>query len=175
MLFCDNYPTLCRANNKTPVLPREAYLPINRCNLPAVILGSPTSITPRPCRSGSMAWLSCTLTYFAARTPPRHQPSGRTSSGPYDRALSAGSPEDAGYNATRGGWRGAHYISVLRGWSVNADSREGAVLKGWVESRFGLTLRFHGEPLRDSRRRPTATIRDARRRFIWHPRAGSPA
>ena len=42
----------------------------------------------------------------------------------------------------RGGRRGAHYISVLRGWSINADSREGAVLKGWVESRFGLTLRF---------------------------------
>jgi NAD+--dinitrogen-reductase ADP-D-ribosyltransferase len=43
----------------------------------------------------------------------------------------------------------ANWLRVLRGWSFNADGREGAVLKGWVESRFGLLPRFHGEPLRD--------------------------
>ncbi|MBI4998876.1 MAG: NAD(+)--dinitrogen-reductase ADP-D-ribosyltransferase, partial [Rhodocyclales bacterium] len=43
----------------------------------------------------------------------------------------------------------ANWLRVLRGWSFDADGREGAVLKGWVESRFGLLPRFHGEPLRD--------------------------
>ena len=43
----------------------------------------------------------------------------------------------------------ANWMRVLRGWSFDSDGREGAVLKGWVESRFGLLARFHGEPLRD--------------------------
>ena len=43
----------------------------------------------------------------------------------------------------------ANWMRVLRGWSFDSDGREGAVLKGWVESRFGLLPRFHGEPLRD--------------------------
>ena len=34
----DNSPTLCRGDDKAS-LPREARLPINRCNLPAVVLG----------------------------------------------------------------------------------------------------------------------------------------
>ena len=35
---------------------------------------------------------------------------------------------------------------MVRGWSFDSDSREGAVLKGWVESRFGLMPRYHGQP-----------------------------
>jgi len=45
--------------------------------------------------------------------------------------------------------RAARLVRVLRGWSFDADSREAAVLKGWVESRFGLIPRHHGSPLRD--------------------------
>ncbi len=41
----------------------------------------------------------------------------------------------------------AHYSRLLRGWLFDADSREGAVWKGWVESRFGLLTRFHKEPI----------------------------
>lgn len=36
------------------------------------------------------------------------------------------------------------YLRFLRGWGVNSTSIEGAVLKGWVESRFGLRPRYHG-------------------------------
>ena len=43
----------------------------------------------------------------------------------------------------------AVYLRVVRGWLFDPDGREGAVLKGWVESRFGLSPRHHGEPLRD--------------------------
>lgn len=35
------------------------------------------------------------------------------------------------------------YLRFLRGWMFGSNSREGAVLKGWAESRFGLTPSFH--------------------------------
>lgn len=35
------------------------------------------------------------------------------------------------------------YLRFLRGWGVDSNSTEGAVLKGWVESRFGLVPRYH--------------------------------
>lgn len=36
---------------------------------------------------------------------------------------------------------------MLRGWLFDPDSREGAVLKGWAESRFGLLPRWHHGPI----------------------------
>lgn len=42
----------------------------------------------------------------------------------------------------------AHYLRLLRGWGFDANSREGAVLKSWVESRFGIYPTFHKMPLR---------------------------
>ncbi|MCX7175795.1 MAG: NAD(+)--dinitrogen-reductase ADP-D-ribosyltransferase [Proteobacteria bacterium] len=35
------------------------------------------------------------------------------------------------------------YLRLLKGWGFDANSREAAVLKGWVESRFGLFPTFH--------------------------------
>lgn len=37
----------------------------------------------------------------------------------------------------------ADYRRLLRGWGFDANGPEGAVLKGWVESRFGLLPTFH--------------------------------
>ena len=39
------------------------------------------------------------------------------------------------------------YVRFLRGWAVDSNSIEGAVLKGWVHSRIGIPPTFHGEPL----------------------------
>lgn len=39
------------------------------------------------------------------------------------------------------------YMRLLRGWGFDSNSAEGAVLKGWVESRFGLFPTFHKAPL----------------------------
>ena len=39
------------------------------------------------------------------------------------------------------------YLRFLRGWAVDSSSIEGAVLKGWVESRLGIPPTFHREPL----------------------------
>jgi NAD+--dinitrogen-reductase ADP-D-ribosyltransferase len=44
------------------------------------------------------------------------------------------------------------YLRFLRGWGMDSSSIEGAVLKGWVESRIGIPPTFHRERLhaRDS-------------------------
>jgi len=39
------------------------------------------------------------------------------------------------------------YLRFLRGWMFDSNSREGAVLKGWVESRLGLMPTFHRVPI----------------------------
>jgi len=39
------------------------------------------------------------------------------------------------------------YLRLLKGWMFDSNNAEGAVLKGWVESRFGLTPTFHKGPI----------------------------
>jgi NAD+--dinitrogen-reductase ADP-D-ribosyltransferase len=41
----------------------------------------------------------------------------------------------------------ANYLRLLRGWFFNSNRPEGAVMKGWAESRFGLMPLFHREPI----------------------------
>jgi NAD+--dinitrogen-reductase ADP-D-ribosyltransferase len=60
-----------------------------------------------------------------------------------DQGRSETKPDKAGRRRYR-----ASYLRLLRGWAYDSNSPEGAVLKGWVESRFGLTPTFHREPLR---------------------------
>ncbi|MCX8017943.1 MAG: NAD(+)--dinitrogen-reductase ADP-D-ribosyltransferase [Rhodocyclaceae bacterium] len=141
---------VCRTcDNSSPTLPRWARLPINRCNLPAVILGSvvfqkhPTTLLldgVAELQAELFAWLD-----------QEADPAERTR---LFKALMAAhfcldQPEAAGYDGHAGQRAKANWLRLLRGWSFDADGREGAVLKGWVESRFGLLPRFHGEPLRD--------------------------
>jgi NAD+--dinitrogen-reductase ADP-D-ribosyltransferase len=59
-------------------------------------------------------------------------------------------PEDAGFDGGQKKSRiRASYLRVVRGWAFDPDGREAAVLKGWVESRFGLMPRHHGDSLRE--------------------------
>lgn len=39
------------------------------------------------------------------------------------------------------------YLRLLQGWGHDSNGPEGAVLKGWVESRFGLLPNFHKQAL----------------------------
>lgn len=39
------------------------------------------------------------------------------------------------------------FLRLLKGWGYDSNSPEGAVLKGWVESRFGLFPTFHREKI----------------------------
>jgi len=143
----DNPPRLCRGDDKTS-LPREARLPINRCNLPAVILGS-LSFQRHP----------TALALDGVAELHRDLFRRLDQAAPADRAqvfrdyltvhFRLEQPEEQGLSGGRRGRAKANYERVIRGWSFDSDSREGAVLKGWVESRFGLTPRYHGELLRD--------------------------
>jgi len=157
---CDKTHDDCRADDNRPLLPREARLPINRCNLPAVILGGPTyQQNPTPLQLDGVAELHAAL---FCRLNDINDPGNRAD---YFRDyltvhFRLEKPEDAGLSERGGKARAkATWRRMLRGWSFDSDSREGAVLKGWVESRFGLTPRFHGEPLRD----PSS---DAYRRYL---------
>lgn len=40
------------------------------------------------------------------------------------------------------------YLRYLRGWMFDSNSAEGAALKGWVESRFGIPTGFHIEKIK---------------------------
>ena len=54
---------------------------------------------------------------------------------------------DSRREAGETGYRSSSYVELLRGWGFDSSSPQGAVLKGWVESRFGLLPVFHGERL----------------------------
>lgn len=43
-------------------------------------------------------------------------------------------------------WR-TSYIKLLQGWGLDSGNPAAAVLKGWVESRFGLVPTYHRAPL----------------------------
>ncbi len=133
-----------------PTLPRVARLPINRCNLPAAILGSLTyQRHPAPLVLDGVEELHRQLfVLLDGIADPGER--AKAFMAHMDAAFSLTHPEDAGFSAVwpRGRAR-ANYLSALRGWAFDADGREGAVLKGWVESRFGLLPRHHGGPIRD--------------------------
>ncbi len=52
---------------------------------------------------------------------------------------------EAGHDHTNSARRSLRntYVRYLRGWGVDSNSIEGAVLKAWVESRIGLRPTFH--------------------------------
>lgn len=134
----------------TPSLPRHARLPINRCNLPAVILGSLTfQRHPVALELDGVAALHRRLFRQLDATASAAQRALLFQSH-MDAVFSLAHPEQAGYRegASRNRAK-ASYLRMLRGWSFDADGMEGAVLKGWVESRFGLLPRHHGGAIRD--------------------------
>ena len=148
----DNAPGLCRGDDKAS-LPREARLPINRCNLPAVVLGSLTfQKYPAALLLDGVAELHQDLFRRLESAAPEARAEVFRDYLTVHFRLEQ--PEEMGLSGEQRGHRKnrakANYIRIIRGWSFDADSREGAVLKGWVESRFGLTPRYHGHALRDT-------------------------
>jgi NAD+--dinitrogen-reductase ADP-D-ribosyltransferase len=151
---CDKDPTTCRGNDKTgpdTTLPRDARLPINRCNLPAVILGSLTfQRFPTPLALDGVMELHQDL--FRRLDAVADAPARAQVFRDYMTVrFCLEDLEEAGYSGSRGhkARARANWEKLIRGWSFDADNREGAVLKAWVESRFGLLPRFHREPLRE--------------------------
>jgi NAD+--dinitrogen-reductase ADP-D-ribosyltransferase len=61
-------------------------------------------------------------------------------------------------------------VRFLRGWGVDSSSIEGAVLKGWVESRFGLRPLYHRGSIRVGTRSYLPFARD---RMLGHARSNA--
>ncbi|MDR3323863.1 MAG: NAD(+)--dinitrogen-reductase ADP-D-ribosyltransferase [Zoogloeaceae bacterium] len=141
--------------DKAPaLLSKPACLPINRCNVPAAILGSLAfQENPVPLVLDGVREFHRDLFARLDATPLSSQRSTLfqdyvTVHFRLEHLEEAGlvARDTGGHQKQRAK---ANYIRMIRGWNFDADSREGAVMKAWVESRFGLTPRYHGEPLRD--------------------------
>jgi NAD+--dinitrogen-reductase ADP-D-ribosyltransferase len=65
----------------------------------------------------------------------------------------------------------ADYLRMVRGWAFDPDCREGAVLKGWVESRFGLLTRYHGGLLDDRTQNAYLRFQEARSHGLYNTNA----
>ena len=132
-----------------PSLPTNARLPLNRCNLPAVILGGLTyQAHPAALEIDGIRAFHKDLFRLLAPIDQARERAERFVD--YMAAhFCLDDLEAAGLAAqrVRKYRRNANYLRMVRGWSFDADGREGAVLKHWVETRFGLIARHHGGPL----------------------------
>jgi NAD+--dinitrogen-reductase ADP-D-ribosyltransferase len=131
----------------TPSLPSWARLPINRCNLPSVVLGSLSfQDAPEDLRLDGVFPFHAELFAMLDSLPDRAARAERFID--YMTVhFCLETPEEAGGERKRHRTK-ADYTRMLRGWFFDADGREAAVIKGWVESRFGLLTRFHKGRLR---------------------------
>ena len=126
-------------------------LPINRCNLPAAILGGLTfQRAPAPLSIDGVAALHRPL-FDLLNDIDEAAERARRFVGYMEAHFHLAQPEEAGLTAHQPKARArANYLRVVRGWAFDPDGREAAVLKGWVESRFGLMPRHHGGSLREA-------------------------
>jgi NAD+--dinitrogen-reductase ADP-D-ribosyltransferase len=125
-------------------------LPINRCNLPAVILGGLTfQRYPMPLVLDGVAELHRDLFDRLDRLKLVHQ-RAEVFRDYITVHFRLEHPEEIGFSeSVRKNRVKANWMRVIRGWAFDPDGREAAVLKGWVESRFGLTPRHHVTALHD--------------------------
>jgi NAD+--dinitrogen-reductase ADP-D-ribosyltransferase len=132
-----------------PTLPRGARLPINRCNLPAVILGSLTyQSAPVPLELDGVRELHRDL-FRRLDAVPDAATRAEVFRDYMTVRFRLEHLDEAGLTAANTGRANANYISMIRGWCFDSNGREGAALKGWAESRFGLMPRYHGACLRE--------------------------
>ncbi len=132
-------------------LPSHARLSINHCNLPAVILGSLTfQQHPVALHLDGVEELHSEL--FSSLHDIVDAGERAVCFKDYMRSgFLLDHLDEAGFNATKGRFKrgNADYLRMMRGWMFDPDGKEAAVLKSWVESRFGLLTRNHHGPLGD--------------------------
>lgn len=144
----DTYKQMRDKIDGSTTLPVTARHSLNRCNLPAVILGGlHFQNHPSPLYIDGVTEIHGALFndldgISAAAERASHFIDYMT----VHFRLHA--LDDVGYEAQQRLDRSkANYQRLLRGWAFNPDGKEGAVLKRWVESRFGLVPRFHEHPI----------------------------
>lgn len=149
-------PSKCMDENKQSVsqrtyLPTYARLPINRCNLPAVILGSLT-FQEHPVRILIDGVTDLHADLFDHLENVQDVKQRAIHFMDYMRSsFLLDNLDEAGFDAQQSHHKRekADYLRILRGWMFDPDGKEAAVLKSWVESRFGLLPRNHRGPLGD--------------------------
>ena len=125
-------------------LPRHTRLSVNHCNLPSFILGSLTfQQHPVPLHLDGVEELHAEL-FRSLDTID----DGAQRSENFQDYMRSGflldHLDEAGYDPhCRHRRNKADYLHMLRGWLFDPDGKEAAVLKSWVESRFGLMPRNH--------------------------------
>ncbi len=132
-------------------LPAYARLSINRCNLPAVILGSLTfQQHPVDLAIDGVEAIHAEL-FDCLQEVDDHQERAIHFSDYMRSGFLLDHLDEAGFDAEhcRHKRDKADYLRILRGWMFDPDGKEAAVLKSWVESRFGLLPRNHHGPLGD--------------------------
>ncbi|WP_369434465.1 NAD(+)--dinitrogen-reductase ADP-D-ribosyltransferase [Psychromonas sp. MME1] len=132
-------------------LPMFAYTSLNRCNVPAYILGSHTyqqhpialSIDCVTALHHDFFNALANITSKEVRALHFHQY--------MCSAFLLGKSDEAGFTPQTGSIKRdkADYLRLLRGWMFNAEGVEAAVMKRWVESRFGLLTLNHNGLLND--------------------------
>lgn len=143
-------PTTKPHKAEHPALPRDARLPINRCSVPADILGGLTyQRHPIALTLDGVLELHRGLFQQLDRIVDAAE-RAQLFTAHMAAAFSLDAPEAAGWSAQASHDRSRmNYLKLILGWAFDSDGIEGAVLKGWVESRFGLLPRHHGGPIRD--------------------------
>lgn len=155
----DKAPTFCRADNihvaipaslARTTLPPAWRRPLNRCNLPAEALAS-FAFQLAPCALELDGVLPLHRPLFERLDPIASAAERAQLFRIYmnahfllDDPAALGLSEGARLDRSR-----LDYLRLLRGWLFDAERREGAILKAWVESRFGLLTRFHRGPIGD--------------------------
>ena len=140
-----------RAAFECATLPARWRSPLNRCNLPAVILGGLTFQQYPVALFIDGVWELHRQLFRALDQFDRPEVRALHFRQYMSSAFLLGQSDQAGFDPEAGGRRRdrADYLRLLRGWMFNADGVEAAVLKRWVESRFGLLALNHGGSLAD--------------------------
>jgi NAD+--dinitrogen-reductase ADP-D-ribosyltransferase len=140
-----------QSGSQTTTLPAYARLSINHCNLPAVILGGLTfQQHPVALTLDGVHELHEELFSSLAKLSQRQERAIHFMD--YMRSgFLLDNLDEAGFDAQHSRHKRdkADYLRILRGWMFDPDGKEAAVLKSWVESRFGLLPRNHKGPLGD--------------------------
>ncbi|MEW8013660.1 MAG: NAD(+)--dinitrogen-reductase ADP-D-ribosyltransferase [Candidatus Sedimenticola endophacoides] len=162
-----------RQSDNDPSLPAYARSPFNRCNLPAVILGSLTyQQNPLPLHIDGVEELHAALFKSIDEVDDPKERSEHFKH--YMRSgFLLGHLDEAGFepSSNKRGRDKADYLRVLRGWLFDPDGKEAAVLKGWVESRFGLLPRNHNGPMGDMNNERYTAYLTARSRGLYNTNA----
>lgn len=133
-------------------MPAFSCTSLNRCNLPSAILGSYTyQQHPVPLQIDCVLELHADFfsnikTISCAQERSIHFRQYMRSAFLLDKSEDAGS---SSLNKSKSRHK-IDYLRLLRGWMFNPDGIEAAVMKRWVESRFGLLTLKHGDLLRSA-------------------------